>query len=323
MEPLINRGDAGRPPVPDPAGALTGAELDANNNAVVAAVTALETGKLDVDAATVVTATKPAPVDADQLLMFDSEAGGAPVMVTKEQLLAGVGSGGGTTSPLGLWDFWYQFRAGNSGLPASDYFGAAPIASGTNFNFPPNASNFGYSSHGLLLRSSTTANGGYRYQMSNTMDYFGGTSRKFRGQITSVGSFTGRTIRIGFHNSSTFADAGDGAYFEIVDGVASCKTAENSVRTTDATTYSMALDVAYTLDIDIPAGGASKRFRIYAGISTTAVLDVTITDSTLTTGARRTNVGIVATEASTTASDICILHSLGVGTVEGFARAVG
>jgi hypothetical protein len=322
MDPLIKRGDK-TPAFPDPAGAITMAEHDANLQAIEDAVNALETGKLDVDAAEVVTATKPSPVDADQLLMFDSAAAGAPVLVTKAQLLAGVGDGGGTTTPLGLWDFWYQFRVGNNGLPASDYFAAAPISSGTNTNFPPNASNFGYNSHGLLLRSSTTANGGYRYQASNGGDYFGATSRKFRGQITSVGSFTGRTIRVGFHNSGTSADAADGAYFEIVDGVASCKTSENSVRTTDATTYAMALDVAYTLDVDIPAGGASKRFRIYAGTSSTAVLDVTITDSTLTTGTRRTNVGIVATESSTTASDICILHSLGIGTVEGFVRAVG
>jgi hypothetical protein len=49
-------------------------------------------GKIDDDAAPTVTATKPAPVDADQLLMFDSANSGAPVLVTKAQLLSEITS---------------------------------------------------------------------------------------------------------------------------------------------------------------------------------------------------------------------------------------
>jgi hypothetical protein len=132
--------------------------------------------------------------------------------------------------------------------------------------------------------------------------------------------FTGRTVRIGYHDTSTVTDAVDGAYFEIVGATASAKTANNSTRTTNATTATLSLDVPYTFEIDVNAAGTDARFRIYSGTNTTAILDVTNVANIPTTSARTFGAGIVATEASTTASDIGILYSLGMGTVAGFER---
>jgi hypothetical protein len=65
---------------------LTHAEMDANLTALRDTADAA----LPTASAPTITATKPLPVDADQLIMLDSAAGGAPVLVTKAQLLAAV-----------------------------------------------------------------------------------------------------------------------------------------------------------------------------------------------------------------------------------------
>jgi hypothetical protein len=81
------------------------------------------------------------------------------------------------------------------------------------------------------------------------------------------------------------------------------------------------LDVAYTFDIEVNADGTSARFRVYEGNSNTPIMDVTNTANIPTTAARAFGAGVVATEASTTASDIGILYGVGIGTVEGFELA--
>jgi hypothetical protein len=52
-------------------------------------------------------------------------------------------------------------------------------------------------------------------------------------------------------------------------------------------------------------------------------MDVTITTNIPATSARAFGAGLVATEATTTASDIGVLYSLGFGTIPGFQRATG
>lgn len=227
--------------------------------------------------------------------------------------------------PLGLWDYWYSFRPGNGNAAAADMFAGSAISSGTNNTAIPTASLLGYNDNGVFLRSSTTANGGYRYQTTSLLTiYFGTISRKGRTQFLWISSFTGRTVRTGFLDNITIADTVDGAYFEIVDSTCSAKTASNSVRTTSPTTITLSLDTAYTFDIDVNATGTSVRYRVYAGNDySTTLMDVTITTNIPTTSARGMGFGIVATESSTTASDIGILYSLGLGTIPGFERLSG
>lgn len=230
--------------------------------------------------------------------------------------------GGG--SPLGLWDFWSESWLGSANFASLDGFVGAAVLSGTNNTAIPAAALLGYNPHGVFLRSSNTADGGYRYQTFSVVgQFFGSATAKFRGRFMWLTSFTGRTVRIGFHDATTAADAGDGAYFEIVGAVCSAKTANNTARTTAGTTATLSLNVPYTFDIDVAANGASARFRVFGGTSETPVLDQTITTNIPTTSARSFGAGIVATEVSTTASDIGILYSLGFGTIAGFNRATG
>ncbi|MDQ7745468.1 hypothetical protein [Hydrogenophaga pseudoflava] len=227
--------------------------------------------------------------------------------------------------PLGLWDHWTDWRAGSGNANASDIFTGTAVSSGTNTTALPTGGMAGYNDHGVFLRSSTTANGGYRYQTTSLVGmYFSGVARKYRCQFLWRTSFTGVTVRTGFHDTNTNADAVDGAYFEISGSTCSAKTANNSTRTTHATTITLSLDVAYTFDIEVNAAASEARFRVWAGNNyDAAVMDVTITTNIPSTSARTFGAGIVATEASTTAMDIGVLYSLGVGTPAGFARMYG
>lgn len=219
-----------------------------------------------------------------------------------------------TIQRLGLHDFWSEvvFAVSNS---VQGLFSGTAILSGTITTNPPAASLLGYNPHGVFIRSSTTADGGYRFVTSSTSaDYFGVQRHRFRCVANWLTAFTGRTVRIGYHDCTTVTDAVDGAYFEAVAGTVSCKTSSNSVRSTHATTFAMTLNVVYTFDIDVNAAGTSARFRIYAGTSETAVLDVTITTNIPNTTARVFGAGIVATEVSVTASDVLIIYRMGMGS---------
>jgi hypothetical protein len=231
-------------------------------------------------------------------------------------------STGGSPTPLAPWDFWTEDWFDTSDVGGSVMFLAAVISSGTATTAIPSASLQGYNRHGRFIRSSTTANGGYRFQtVSLVADYFGVVSHKFRGRFLWRTSFSNVTVRMGYLDTSTVTDAVDGAYFEIVGSTCSAKTANNSTRTTHGTTLTLSLDVGYTFDIEVNAAGTEARFRVYAGQTTTPALDVTITTNIPTSSARSFGCGLIATESTTTAVDIGIVYSLGTGTVAGYEAA--
>lgn len=225
---------------------------------------------------------------------------------------------------LSQWDWWQEeYFTATSATGSSIWVGAA-IASGTNTTAVPASALLGYNPHGVFLRSSTTTGGGYRYVTTSTAaDYFGAISHKFRCQFQWLTSFTGRTVRMGYHDVTTNVAPTDGAYFEANDGTLSCITANNASRTTNATTLALSLGVPYTFDVEVNAAGNSARFRVYSGTNATPVLDVSNTANIPTTSARAFGAGIVATEASTTASDIGVLSLMGMGTSAGFSRYRG
>lgn len=169
--------------------------------------------------------------------------------------------------------------------------------------------------YGLLLRSSTTANSGWKIQTSAIAnDYFGLQKRKYRQKLAWPAVFTGTTVRHGFHDTGTVADAVDGAYFEIIANVAAAKTAANSVRTQAATTYTLTAGVPYTFDIDVNAIGNAARFRIFADQSETPVFDQTITTNIPNGSGRSFGAGIVATNSGTVAVDLVNVYYMGYGS---------
>lgn len=230
---------------------------------------------------------------------------------------------GGGGAALGLWDFWVEQHFGSRSRSVGVYW-VGDSFSGNQTAALPTSGYLGYNPHGVLLRSGTSASTGYQYMTDDDQDSFGAISHKFRAQFNLCTALADRRILIGYTDSRTTAlTTVDGAYFDITSGVASAKTSSNSATTTNATTVALALDTPYTADIEVNASASSARFRIYAGTSTTPILDVTNTANIPTGAARGFGSGFRAFKTTAGAGDICILNSLMQGTVDGFSRARG
>ena len=225
-----------------------------------------------------------------------------------------------TSGTLGLWDYWQQSNIFNALSVANITQGG--VNSGNVNSAPPNASVLGYNQVGAYISSAASLNSGYRFTPTHTStDYFGVISHKARFQFSWQVMFASRTVRMGYHDTNTVTDATDGAYFEVVDSIVYAKTANNSVRTTHGTTYTLALNTPYTFDVEVNAAGTEARFRVYSGTNTVAVYDQTIATNIPTTQARSFGVSFVATHAPASAAGIGVLYSIGWGTVAGFNRA--
>lgn len=223
---------------------------------------------------------------------------------------------------LGLADWWESYRIAPSSLGYGPFLGAG-LSSGTNTTAIPTSAALGHNPLGVFIRSSATANSGFRYMTTNvTSMFFGTIAYKSRMKFLWRG-FTNTTVRVGFHDTITSADVQDGAYFEIIGATMACKSAASSVRTQAPTTYTALVDTVYTLDVDVNAAGTAARFRVYENLNAIPVLDQTITTNIPTTIARALGAGLVATNSGVVAADIGILYELGVGTVPAFERAMG
>ena len=234
-----------------------------------------------------------------------------------------VASSGAGSSPLALWDFWVEQHFGSRSRSVGVYW-VGDSFSGNQAAALLTSGYLGYNPHGVLLRSGSSASTGYQYMTDDDQDSFGAISHKFRAQFNLCTALADRRILIGYTDSRTNAlTTVDGAYFDIVGGVASAKTSNNSATTTNPTTVTLALNTPYTADIEVDASASSARFRIYAGTSTTPILDVTNTTNIPTGAARGFGSGFRAFKTTAGASDICILNSLMQGTVDGFSRARG
>jgi len=228
----------------------------------------------------------------------------------------------GTSPPISRFDYWVQAEFFNVGA-INDFFVLAAVSGGTNTTAIPSTDTIidGLHVGGMFIRSGPTANGGWRAQTSSVASMFFGVNRLFfRSTLLYRTSFTGRTCRVGFHDTSTSADAVDGAYFEIIGDTVSCKTASNSVRQTNASTLVLGLDIWYRFEIESNLAGDEITFRVYNDTTSEILLNVLNTSNIPIDRNRAFGAGLVATEVSTTASDILILNNLGFGTVEAFDR---
>jgi hypothetical protein len=226
---------------------------------------------------------------------------------------------------LDQWDHWNENWFSNVNANSYDLWAGTAIASGTIANVALNILRQAFNPYGFALRSSTSANSGYRY-VTNAFasDWFGVTSRKFRGRIgTPETTVATGLVRVGWLDTTTHADATDGAYFEINGNVLSCKTAADGTRTTHGTTLTLDVAQAYVLEIDVPANAASVRFRVWEGLNATPVLDVINTSDIPVSAANAFGAGIVATASEGTATTIVVPYSMGMGTIAGYQRATG
>jgi hypothetical protein len=214
---------------------------------------------------------------------------------------------------------WWNEQRGGFHAP---WTGTA-IASGTNNTALPSVRP-SYMPGGVFIRSNTTINGGYRYNAS-LFSSFGTLSQKMTCQFMWLTSFTGRIGLIGWQQATTSIDPATnyvaGFYQNGDQLVGRCWNGANKI---DTSAYTLSLSTPYTFHIDCAADRSAVRFRVYAGSTMAQVFDQSITNGIYIVDnplAARPFAGF--TEASTTASDIGLLYTLGLGTVEGYERARG
>ncbi len=150
----------------------------------------------------------------------------------------------------------------------------------------------------IALNSSETADGGYRFTthsstsagLANILQ----DGNVFTAKILQEYS-TGVTVRIGFHNTVSVTAPTDGAYFEIVGGIAKGACSSGGGNSYTVNTYALALSTWYTVKVEIQSGSAVFKIFDTSGVE----LFNESLSSNIPTNA--VGWGAVATESSTTA----------------------
>jgi hypothetical protein len=224
--------------------------------------------------------------------------------------------------------FASDFHGGSGAAYYNLPFLGAAVSSGTINSATAGAIN---GDHPGIVRliSSTTANGGYRFQTANGALTSAPSNIRLKGGEVFNGvvyhnNLATTTVRLGFHDSITSADAVDGCYFEIpTTGAAVGKCSNNSTRTTTAGSYTISINTWYSYRITLNSDATLATFEIFNSAGTALFTsNNTVNANIPKTSGRETGVGIVATESSTTATDMVNLDymSYSMGSTNALAR---
>jgi len=225
--------------------------------------------------------------------------------------------------------FASDFHGGSGAVYYNLPFLGAAISSGTINSATAAAIN---GDHPGIVRmlSSTTTNGGYRFQTANGALTSAPSNIRLKGGEVFNGvvyhnNISTTTVRIGFHDSITSADAVDGCYFEIPasTGAVVGKCSNSSTRTTTASSYTISTATWYSYRITMNSSATLATFEIFNSAGTSLfTTNNTVASNIPTASGRETGVGIVATESSTTATDMVNLDymSYSMGTTNVLAR---
>ena len=207
---------------------------------------------------------------------------------------------------------WYESDFHSADVRINGPWLGAAINSGTTGGGPV-AALYTEMMGAVLLRSSTTADSGYRWD-SQAMDRIAPRKNLFFECIFAIpDDFTNKTAKLGFYDDVTNATAAvDGTYFLIDNsGNITPETANNSTRTTGAT-YALSVDTVY-------------KAQIWWSTSTTAIFKLTNMDEstvhqtwTISTNlpsgtARRFGAGAIAKSSGTAVDDLFVLDYMGWG----------
>lgn len=316
MDPITLNLRVGRTPAASlpSGGELSAEEIDANFTNLKAAAEQLDTEKV-ATADLVAVDTTVTPTAGDKVIVI---RGGAFYQALVDSLLGS----GSSAAPLKAWDDWTETRFPVSTSPQSTFAGAA-ISSGSSNNASPIITlQDGYWQNGILISSSATANSGYRWLGSHSAIQFGFKTMKSRTVLRLI-TGTSTIIRFGFHDTTTFAEPTDGVWFDVVGGVASGCARANGTKYTTTTNFTPTLNQVYICDLEVSADATLATFSILDGITEEVLWTDTVANGIPTTTARMTNMGLIATCSTTSATNIAIFYLFGFGTVAGFNHAMG
>lgn len=229
------------------------------------------------------------------------------------ELLAGdtiSGGGGGGASDPRTKGFALVTDFMNTNAVQHQFIGAA-ISTGTIATNP--AAGVGGGNHpGVwLVRSSTTANSGYRCQTDADEFRIAG-GEVFDIVFRTPAVLTALLYRFGFSDNASATDAVDGCYLEMLGtGVIAGKTSNNSVRTTSATIATLAINTWYYGRITVNADATSVLFEVY---SDAGVLlgSQSITTNIPTASGRECGAGFIMTQSGTVAIDVGLVDYMSV-----------
>lgn len=209
--------------------------------------------------------------------------------------------------PMYWTDFLGQVQAAN--MESTTPFDFTVIANGSqaSVNAEPNHPGI------VALRSGTTNPSGFRVQGEAAAWRLAG------GEVFSlifqpkVSGNANTTIRFGFLDTTSDADAVDGAYFEIPAGSFAIvgKTASNSTRTTSSTIATLTVDTWYRGRVTVNADATSVLFEIFND-SGTLLGSQSNTTNIPTAAGRETGGGVLATNTSGSATPLVWLDWLAI-----------
>jgi hypothetical protein len=174
----------------------------------------------------------------------------------------------------------------------------------------------GEPNHPGILRISSSANansGGYVLTDPISFRISGGEIFEiiFRPLVSNN---TNTTLRMGFLDATTSADATDGVYFELPAnslGIVG-KTANNGVRTTSTTIATLTVNTWYRCRIEINSDATQANFYVYDD-NGTLLGSTSITTNIPTEEGRETGAGFIVTISEATATALADFDFMAVG----------
>jgi len=211
---------------------------------------------------------------------------------------------------LGLTWFETDFLCGT--VQCAPFYWVATLSSLTGTNSVSTPNNPGV----LNITTRTTSNSGaYVGTGINAVTLSGGECGRV---LMNFGTISGTTMRFGFHNATSVTAPTYGAYIEMnADNVLFGKTANNSVYSTTATSFTPSAGVFYMMEVNLNAAGTEVRFRILSEAGALLWEDYITTNIPLAT-----QIGfiVIGTNVTTSAITVISLDRFGFGISRKMAR---
>jgi len=207
---------------------------------------------------------------------------------------------------------WYESDFHSADVRINGPWLGAAINSGTTGGGPA-AALYAEMMGAVLLRSSTTANSGYRWD-TQALDRIAPRKNLFFECIFAIpDDLTNKTAKLGFYDDATNTTAGvDGTYFLIDNsGNMTPETSNNSTRTT-GTSYSLSVDTVYKAQIWWN-GSSSVVFKITNMDESTVHASELINTNVPSGTTRRFGAGLVTKSSGTATDDLLVLDYMGWG----------
>jgi hypothetical protein len=219
-----------------------------------------------------------------------------PDSITRDSELIDAIMAAARQAPFFFTDF--LGTAGAANVEAHQEWDFAVLASGTQAKIA------GEPNHPGILRvssSTTTNSGGYCKAEATAFRIAGGEVFEIIFQHR-VAAGANTTLRFGFHDSVTYADAVDGVYFEVPSGSLACsgKTSSNSTRSSTGSSYTLTVNTWYRAKLVVNADATRVDFYLYNEAGSQLWTDY-LTANIPTSSGRGTGAGFVATNVGTTA----------------------